>query len=165
MNIIHLDWYCTLIYTKRFSSCLCFKIYDKLRNDNGDSAFVFSVMLSSYTLISLQFCLLSFVFALLFTSIFLHKGPISVPKNGVLSGKKGVVKKIWAFSPGSLFFLHTQGQRPTRFFRLEPPLVRVDVRIVILLQVKYECSIENKSSYGGELQISYQCDTPPTHQH
>ena len=98
-------------------------------------------------------------------SIFLHKGPISVPKNGVLSGKKGVVKKFWAFSPGSLFFLHTQGQRPTRFFRLEPPLVRVDVKIVILLQVKYECSIENKSSYGGELQISYQCDTPPTHQH
>ena len=40
-------------YTKRFSSLLCFEIYGRLRNVNGDLERVFSAMLSFCTLISL----------------------------------------------------------------------------------------------------------------
>ena len=38
--------YCILTYTKSVSSFLCFEMYGKFRNVNGDLASVFSVMLS-----------------------------------------------------------------------------------------------------------------------
>ena len=46
MNMILLDWYSTLTYTKRFSSFLCFDMYGKFRNINGDISFEFSIILS-----------------------------------------------------------------------------------------------------------------------
>ena len=51
--------------------------------------FIFSVMLLSYTRISLSFCLLSFIFALSFTQPFVCKWPISVLKKDVFLGQKG----------------------------------------------------------------------------
>ena len=86
MSLILLDCYCTFIQ----NVSLAFVSFDFAGKQQlveflivyGDFAFVFSVMLSSCTLISLSFYLLSFIFALSFTQPSVRKGPISVLKKG-----------------------------------------------------------------------------------
>ena len=95
--MILLDWHFTLTYTKSFSSCLCFEIYGKFRNVNGDLAFVFSVLLSLF--LCNFICSPSF-FLFHLQGFFVYKGPISVLKKGVFLRKKG---------RGKNFFLHAQG--------------------------------------------------------
>ena len=86
--MIVLDWYCTLTYTKCFSSFLCSEIHGIFQNVNGDLMFVFSIMLLSCTVISLYCSVLSFDFAFSFASFFMYKGPISVLKKGIFLGKR-----------------------------------------------------------------------------
>ena len=71
--MILLDCYCILTYTKPLSSFLCVFVlcmkattYSKFLNVNGDLALVLCVMLSSCTLISVSFCMLSFIFAFIY---------------------------------------------------------------------------------------------------
>ena len=98
-----------------FWLCMLATTHGKFLNFNGDLAFEFSAILSSCTLISLLFCLLSFIFALSSIQLFVYKEPISVPK-------KGVVKTFsWGFAPRTLFFyLALRGNGSPIFFRLEP---------------------------------------------
>ena len=81
MNRILLHWYCTVTYTKRFSSLLCFEIYGKFRNVNEDPALVFSVVIALCSYFSV---ILS---ALLSFCSFIYKGFLCTKGQFVFSNK------------------------------------------------------------------------------
>ena len=105
--MIPLDWYCALMYTKRFSTFLCFEnVNGKFQTVDGDFPFVVSVMLLSCTL---NFSvILSVVFH--FCS-FIYKAFSCIMGQSLFS--KRVSQGLW---PRPLFLLHTKGPWPPNIF-------------------------------------------------
>ena len=86
--------------------------------------FVFSVMLSPYTLTSPSFLLLYYIFALSLTQLFRVDRANPWALTGLFLGQNGWSNEFSErFAPRPAFFSHAQRHCLQKFFRLQLPLI------------------------------------------